>query len=218
MFRVARLSVRLSCAFVAVMGVFSTASHAAEVPFAGYTNGAFNNPAPPNTSATQTASLFGLTFVNSTFADTTAGGFLGLGSAPIAPATQNTQNLGAMQLVSGNDTYTGNTFSLRVSFTAPTGILPNSSSIFSATLVGSVTSTGNGGVMIDFDNTPLAYTFNDGVNFGSFNFGVNDVAINPGNLVPLTGQITAASQDVPEPAAAGIVGVIAASLLRRRRA
>src|SRR5687768_18242826 len=80
---------------LAVMGLSVSAARADEVLVTGYSNGCFNAGCPPpNSSATQTTSLFGLTYVNSTFSNTTVGGFLGLGGNPIAPPTQNVNNLG----------------------------------------------------------------------------------------------------------------------------
>src|SRR5215211_7304935 len=74
-----------------------------EVFIQGYTNGCFcftNDPTitPVNTPATQTDTLLGLTFVNATFSGTTAGGFLSLDGNPVAPPTQNVNNLGALFL------------------------------------------------------------------------------------------------------------------------
>src|ERR671913_1544312 len=124
----------LSVALVAIFAATQGEARADEVFISGYTNGCFNCAAPPNTSATQTATLGGLTYVNSTFAGTTAAGFRGLGGNPIAPPTQNVNNLGAFSLATQTPfTFTGNTFTLRVTFTAPEGINGANTALFTAT-------------------------------------------------------------------------------------
>ncbi len=221
--------IALSLVAVAIMVFAQGAAKAEEVFVSGYSNGCFGAAcAAPNTSATQTANLLGLNYVNSTFSNTTVGGFLGLGGNPLAPPTQNVNNLGAFSLATTAATYNGNTFTLRVTFTAPQGINGANTTLFTATLMGAVSSTGNGGVFIDFNNTPILFTFNDmnceggatTCGSGSFLFFVNDLSIDPGQVASLTGVIMSAQQStIPEPTSmlllgTGLLGV--AGAVRRR--
>jgi hypothetical protein len=228
----------LSLFALALLAVAQGEARADEVFIAGYTNGCFNCVTPPNSSATQGDTLAGLTYTNATFSGTTADGFLAFGGFPgnvvPPPGTQGVNNLGYFTLTGAPNTYTGNTFTLRVTFTAPEGITGSNTQTFTALVTGTVRSETDGGVRLDFDNTPITFVFNDTncqpttipgqqttCGSGSFQFRINDLSINPGQTAALSGDILSAEQTtVPEPATLLLLGTglsgIAAGVRRRR--
>jgi len=206
-------SIALAIAVISMMALSQGVAKADEVLITGSTAGCFGAACAPGASAT----TLGLSYSNSTFNGTTAGGFLGLNTSPNPGANFN--NLGSFTLTSAPNTY-NTPFTLQVTFTAPQGINGSNVATFTATITGQVINDTTGGIFVDFNNTPILFTFNDtncGASTlpgqqttcgqGSFTFSVNDLSVNPGDTVSLNGQIRAAQQStVPEPTSMLLLG------------
>jgi len=203
--------VALTVAAGASLGVMPSV-YAAETTFVGYTNGCFSLTCPPPTSsALQTATIGGLTYGNSNFDVTTV---LGLASLDGAVASPNVDNLGSFSLATSPLVYTGNTFDLRVTFTAPSGTTPVTS-VFTADVIGTIIALSDS-LTIDFVNTAHAFTFDN----GTFNFFVNDiVGLTPGSSIALSGRFDTNVNAVPEPETSALImaGLAAFALISRRR-
>lgn len=192
--------VAFSMALLVIVGASHTAARADEVTISGSTTGA-------NTAA-------GLNFTgNEFFTGTTA---LGIGSL------SGVNSLGTFFLNTGPLSLTGGVFQLDISFTAPTGIAGGQGATYVATVFGTISpNVDQGGVNVDFVNPTQTFTFNDGVNTGSFSLTVADLFVQSGRTANLTAGFTGQQAPaVPEPATllllgSGITGI--AVKLRRRR-
>jgi hypothetical protein len=183
-------------------------AHAQDVTLIGSATGTFNNGL---------SSIGGLTYTGSTFDVTSAGGFYALGNNP---ATPNTNNLGSLMLTGNLGTYTGDTFTLVITFTEPAGIQGGSTATYTATLTGAVVSNNNGGVEVSFaNNNTQNFSFTNGTDTGTFNLTTNSVSITPGHTAPVTGYGMAHQQAVPEPAPVACLGtgLLGVALIKRRK-
>jgi hypothetical protein len=132
----------------------------------------------------------GLTFNAGTFTQTTnAAGFAAIGG--------DTNNFGTITLVPDGHDYTGDLFNLMINFTSPPG---TGSAMLTANLLGSLTSTGVGGLQISFVNPTVQVPDGSG---GFYTLHINDLAFSgslPAGATALTQDINGYIMAVPEPA------------------
>src|SRR5687767_10317877 len=209
-------SLVLGFAILTVMTMGQGVAHAEVVTVHGITLGSFNS-----SSFSSNPSLLGLTFNGTSFPnplldiDTTSSTV-----SILAP----TINLGSVTLSGTPATYTGNTFDVALTFsflTPPSSIisfLGDSEPTFAGFLTGTVQSSADGSVTIDFDNGPSIFTvLLDDIPIGIFIVAVDDITIQPGQTVNIVG----ATQSIPEPTtllmlSTGLAAVGAAVRKRRK--
>ena len=190
------VAVALACVMMLAQGQ----ARADEVTISGSTTGATSVP------------FLGFTG-NSSFTGTT---FLGVG------ALSGANNLGVFTLSTAPGQLLGGIFNLNITFTSPGGINGGQGASYTAVVLGSVSPNVNqGGVNIDFDNTPMLFTFNDGTTSGSFSLAIADLFVESGQSAMLTAGITGQQTAIPEPATLILVGTgltgLAAKLRKRRK-
>jgi hypothetical protein len=183
--------------FAALAVTLISAPAKAEITFAGTTLGCFG----AGCSLVASTSTVGLAFTSGTFSGTTSNNFLAIGNDVV-------NNFGVFTLSPITTTY-NTPFTLQVNFTLPTGVAPPGPT-FSSVITGSVTGA-NGGVQINFDNTPQSFTSNS----GPFTFFVNDLGVNSNGVNNISGVI----QAIPEPStwAMMILGFFGIGFMAYRR-
>ena len=195
-------SFAVAIALVGVLVLGHGEARADEVTLSGFTTGAI-------TGVPQ------LTFTgNNAFTNTT---FLGIG------ALSGANNLGTFFLSTAPGQFVGGSFTLNVTFTTPSGINGGQGATYTAAITGTVSPVANqGGVNINFDNTPIVFTFNNGTSTGSFSLAVADLFVETGQAANVTAGTTGQQAAIPEPATLLLLGTgltgIAAKMRKRRKA
>jgi len=195
-------SIFLGLLALVIVGASQKAARADEVTIAGSTTGTVT--AVPQLTFTGTASFTG----------TTA---LGVG------ALSGVNSLGSFFLSTAPTQALNGTFTLNITFTAPTGITGGQGTTYTATIVGSVSpNIAQGGVNVHFTSPTQNFTFSNANGSGTFSLTVADLFVETGRSANITAGITGSQSPIPEPTTLLLLGTgltgVATKLRQRSRA
>jgi hypothetical protein len=173
-----------------VAAILASVSARAEIVISGSTEGCFG----ASCVLGPTASTSGLSFAGTSFTGTTAGDYLAI------------SDFGTFSLSKTASKYTGDLFTLGLSFTAPVGTSPAAQ--YNATITGQVKSNGTGGVSVVFLPVEQSFTYIG----GSFLLDIYPLGVQAGAQTPISGAFTVledvqGTRAVPEPTTWALMGI-----------